>query len=144
MSAGMLVLVLVLVLHSGQPWFSGPACWGCYLDSATPMLPAGLGMMYYLNCFETTAARQPELVLAGGAGASNGGSSAAELPATFNNKHNVQTTQPAPGTDVGAVAAGAASVSTLQTWPEGHPLGLKDALMAAALRQDGSGMPSSS
>lgn len=99
--------------------------------------------MYYLNCFETTAARQPELVLAGGNGSSSdaAAAAAAAVPATYNNKHNVQTPQPVAGTDVGALVVGAASVSTLQTWPEGHPLGLRDALMAAALEQDGSGMP---
>jgi hypothetical protein len=99
-------------------------------------------MMYYLNCFETTAVKQPELVLAGGNGSSSdAAAAAAAVPAMYNNKHNVQTAQPLPGTDVGALVVGAASVSTLQTWPEGHPLGLKDALMAAALEQDGSGMP---
>jgi hypothetical protein len=104
--------------------------------------------MYYLNCFETTPARQPELALAGaaaaagadGSGSSNGGGSVA-LPAVYNNRHNVQTTHPVDGTDVGALHAGAASISTLQTWPEGHPLGLRDALMSAALQQGSSGMP---
>jgi hypothetical protein len=103
-------------------------------------------MMYYLNCFETTAARQPELALAGagaaaaGADGGNGGGGAA-LPIMYNNRHNVQTTHPVDGTDVGALHVGAASVSTLQTWPEGHPLGLRDALMSAALQQGGGGMP---
>jgi hypothetical protein len=42
---------------------------------------------------------------------------------------------------VWALEKGVASITPLQTWPEGHPLCLKDALMSAAHKETPSGMP---
>ncbi|MAW22362.1 MAG: hypothetical protein CMA16_02815 [Euryarchaeota archaeon] len=43
--------------------------------------------------------------------------------------------------DCDSVAAGYASISSLPTWPQTHPLTLDDQLLAFALRQDESGHP---
>ncbi len=43
--------------------------------------------------------------------------------------------------DCDSVAAGYASISSLPTWPQTHPLTLDDELLAFALRQDESGHP---
>jgi hypothetical protein len=43
--------------------------------------------------------------------------------------------------DVEAVFSGLAAVSTLQTWPEGHPLSLRDELLVTALDEGEGGMP---
>mgnify|MGYP005652615371 FL=1 len=43
--------------------------------------------------------------------------------------------------DCDAVASGIASISSLPTWPQTHPLALDDALLAHALRSDETGHP---
>lgn len=44
--------------------------------------------------------------------------------------------------DVDAVFSGKAAVSTLQTWPAGHPLALRDEVLVAALNEDATtGLP---
>lgn len=43
--------------------------------------------------------------------------------------------------DLEAVVGGATAITPLQTWPEGHPLGLKDSVMAAAVEGGARGMP---
>ena len=43
--------------------------------------------------------------------------------------------------DCDSVASGIASISSLPTWPQTHPLALDDALLAHALRSDETGHP---
>lgn len=61
--------------------------------------------------------------------------------AVYNNLFATRWEEDREGSEWWALQQGAVSVSTLHTWPEGHPLCFKDSVMAAALVQGPSGLP---
>ena len=63
------------------------------------------------------------------------------LPAVFMIQQGTVLSDHATSGDVEAVFSGRAAVTTLQTWPVGHPLCLRDEVMAAALDEGEGGMP---
>ena len=65
----------------------------------------------------------------------------AALPQAFVIGKGTSLMDNSPGGDVDAVFSGAASVTTMQTWPQAHALSLLDHVMVEALRQDGMGRP---
>jgi hypothetical protein len=64
-----------------------------------------------------------------------------QVPGSFVIRRGTLLTDHATAGDVEAVFSSRAAVSTLQTWPVGHPLSLRDAVLAAALDEDADGLP---
>jgi hypothetical protein len=64
-----------------------------------------------------------------------------QLPGSFVIRRGTLLNDHATAGDVEAVFSSRASVNTLQTWPVGHPVSLRDAVLAAALDEDADGMP---
>jgi hypothetical protein len=64
-----------------------------------------------------------------------------QLPRSFVIRRGTLLNDHATAGDVEAVFSSRAAVSTLQTWPVGHPLSLRDAVLATALDEDADGMP---
>lgn len=71
----------------------------------------------------------------GGAGATR------QLPASFTLRRGTLLSDHATAGDVEAVFSRRAAVTTLQTWPAGHPLSVTDELLAAALDEQQDGLP---
>lgn len=67
--------------------------------------------------------------------------SARQIPSVFTLSKGTILNDHATAGDVEAVFDGKAAVSTLQTWPVGHPLSLRDDVMAASLEEDDGGLP---
>ncbi|GIL99321.1 hypothetical protein Vretimale_4515 [Volvox reticuliferus] len=96
-----------------------------------------------------------ELASGNGNGKGNGGSNgirtdviqdiaealAAGHPVIYNNAYDTRRTMQIDRSDVMALQAGHVSISTLQTWPEGHTLCLSDRVMSRALLSAHDGMP---
>ncbi|GIL43132.1 hypothetical protein Vafri_971 [Volvox africanus] len=66
---------------------------------------------------------------------------AAGYPVMYNNAYDTRRTIQIDRSDVMALQAGHVSISTLQTWPEGHTLCLSDRVMSRALLSAHDGMP---
>uniref|UniRef100_A0A383WD67 Survival protein SurE-like phosphatase/nucleotidase domain-containing protein n=1 Tax=Tetradesmus obliquus TaxID=3088 RepID=A0A383WD67_TETOB len=64
-----------------------------------------------------------------------------EVPASLVIRRGTLLNDHATAGDVEAVFSSRAAVSTLQAWPVGHPLSLRDAVLAAALDEDDAGLP---
>jgi hypothetical protein len=64
-----------------------------------------------------------------------------QVPGSYVIRRGTLLNDHATAGDVEAVFSSRAAVSTLQTWPVGHPLSLRDAVMAAALDENADGMP---
>jgi len=60
----------------------------------------------------------------------------------FNNAYDTRVQQPIEMSDVNALQEGVATLTTLQSWPEGHPYCLSDAVMARSLTAGNLGLPS--
>ncbi|GFR41207.1 hypothetical protein Agub_g1877 [Astrephomene gubernaculifera] len=66
---------------------------------------------------------------------------AAGQPILYNNAYDTRRILPVDRSDVMALQRGDLSISTLQTWPEGHTLCLSDRVMSRALLSGHDGMP---
>lgn len=64
-----------------------------------------------------------------------------QVPYSFVIQQGTLLSDHATAGDVEAVFSGRAAVGTLQTWPVGHPLSLRDDVLSAALCEDSSGLP---
>ena len=101
-------------------------------DGGVPRYAAtGLGLLWYDNALSVEEA------------AEEGGGGDPEERLTFcRGRTGTIEMELLQGSDVGALAQGRCSISTLQTWPEGHCFCMADAAMALALVEDpASGLP---
>jgi hypothetical protein len=64
-----------------------------------------------------------------------------QVPGSFVIRRGTLLNDHATAGDVEAVFSSRAAVSTVQTWPVGHPLSVRDAVLAAALGEDADGLP---